>query len=171
MKLKDLFKKKKKIMIVNSYEEAEPNKEFRLKTDTPNIIRFMYNRSDNFSNQLSKSVRVAGTSYTQEIVKKFIEGKNKKVEVEYSPTEKYPQSIKVLGLWEDESGYHKEQIGYVEDNEALIIYKIYENLPIEATLWNIYKPYKDKKSAGIRICIWCPSSDQKFLRKKKGETR
>ena len=153
-------------MIVNSYEEAEPNKKFRLKTDTPNIIRFMYDRSDNFSNQLSRSVRVAGTSYRKEIIKKFVEGKNRKVEVEYSPTKEYPQAIKVFGLWEDKDGFHKEHIGYIEDNEALIIYKIYENLPIEATLWNIYKPYKSKKNFGIRICIWCPINDQKFVRKK-----
>jgi len=158
------FKKKNKIMVVNSYKEAESNKEFRLKTDKPNVIRVFQDRPDKLSRELSRGVKVSGTSYRQEVVEKFIEGKNKKVEIEYSPTEKYPQSIKVLGLWEDETGYHKEQIGYVEDEVALRIYEEFKNLPVGATLWTIYKPYKDK-GTGIRICIWCPSNNQKFVRK------
>ncbi len=166
MKLKDLFKKKKKIMVVNTYKEAERNKEFRLKKDKPNVIRVIQDRPDKLSRELSRGVKVSGTSYRKESVEKFIEGNNKKIELEYSPTEKYPQAIKVLGLWEDETGYHKEQIGYVEDEEALSIYEIFENLPIGATLWTIYKPYKNK-GAGIRICIWCPSNELKFVRKKE----
>jgi len=163
---KRLKKKKDSVRIISSFKEHKPNEEFRLKTDKPNVIRFIQDRPKKLSCELARSVKVSGLSYRSKIVEKFIMGKNRKIELDYEPTEKYPQAIKVLGLWEDQNGNNKEQIGYVEDEVALRIYEEFENMPIGATLWTIYKPYKGKDTS-IRICIWCPSNPQKKFARKK----
>jgi hypothetical protein len=169
------FKRKKDdIRIINDFKEHITNEEFRLKTDKPHVIRVIQDRPgvgiysylENLSYELARSVRVAGLSYRKEAVAKFIEGKNKRVELEYESTEKYPQAIKVIGIWEDENSTNKEQIGYVEDEVAQRIYEEFDKIPIGATLWTIYKPYEDRDT-GIRICIWAPSPGKQKKYKKK----
>lgn len=158
-------KKKDTIRIINSFKEHKKNEEFRLTTDKPNVIRVIQDRPENLSYELARSVKVSGLSYRKKAVGKFIEGKNKKIELEYEAIDEFPHAIKVLGIWGDEDGINKEQIGYVEDEVAKSIYEEFDKIPIGATLWTIYKPYKGRDT-GIRICIWVPSlGKQKKYRK------
>jgi hypothetical protein len=183
---KRFAKQKDDVRVIGSFKEHVTNEEFRLTTDKPNVIRLIQDRPEKMSKELARSVKVSGLSYRMETVNKFIEGKNRKIELEYEPSKEYPQAIKVLGLWEDQNGINKEQIGYVEDDIAKWIHEgnkkqldnieddiakwIHEehgeNVPIGATLWTIYKPYEGKDT-GIRICIWQPSSLKYYYKQNK----
>lgn len=147
-------KKDKNVKLVNDYSEVEENDIFRFKDDNPNTLRFKKERPDNFTrwHERGKSQEVAGTSYRQDVCKKFINGENRDVEVEYAPTEEHPEAIKVLGIWEDEQGQNRKHIGFIPEEIAEKIHNTYDNLPLKANLATIYKP-TGNKNLGIKIFL------------------
>lgn len=143
------------IKIVDDYKEVNEGEVYRFKKDNDNVMRYKRKIPDDYTRWQNIGLtgqKVAGTSYRQENCKNFINGKNKKVKVEYESTEEHPEAIKVIGVWQDEQGINRGQLGYIEKDVAQEIHNNYDNLPIKANLATIYKPTEDK-NLGIRVFL------------------
>ncbi|MFW6027127.1 MAG: hypothetical protein ACOCRX_12400 [Candidatus Woesearchaeota archaeon] len=152
------------IKVVEDYKEVKEDEIYRFKNDKSNLLRFKKTIPDDFTRWNNIGLtgeKIAGTSYRQDACKRFINGKNRDVKVNYSPSEKYPEAIEVLGTWEDNKGQHEEQLGFIESEISQEIYNTYDNLPIKANLATIYKPTKDK-NLGIRIFLLRKKRPLKF---------
>jgi len=146
---------KDRVKVVNNFSDAAPGEVFRLKDDNPNVLRFQPERPEDYTpygKAIGSGEPVAGTSHREETVRAFIEGRNRSLEVEYAPTEKFPEAIKVFGVWDDVKGTHRQHIGYVNAETAKEIHEKYKDLPIATELRTIYKPTQ-KKSPGIRMFL------------------
>jgi len=142
------------VKIIRDYNEINEDDIYRFHDDDSNVLRFKRKKPEGYTrwNEKGKSQKVVGTSHRQEVCKKFINAKKRKVDVEYAPTEEHPSAIEVKGIWQDEEGIHNERIGYIESEISKEIYNTYDNLPIKANLATIYKP-TDDKNLGIRIFL------------------
>jgi len=144
----------KDVKFVRDNSEVEEGDIYRFYDDDFNVIRFKRKTPEGFTrwNERGKSQKVVGTSHRQEVCKKFINAKKRKVDVEYAPTEEHPSAIVVKGIWQDDEKIHNEKIGYIESDISQEIHNTYDNLPIKANLATIYKPTNDK-NLGIRVFL------------------
>lgn len=158
-------KKKEKVKVVDSFKDALPNEVFRLKEDSPNVLRFQPERQKEYTlygQGIGSGEPVKGTSYREETCLKFIKGKNRKLEAEYaSAEEEFPGAIKIMGIWEDKDGEHREHIGYADKEISKEIHEKYDNLPIDAELRTIYLPEKGK-NLGIRMFLLRAKNPKRF---------
>ena len=161
------------VKILDKFAEAQEGDIFRLDRDDSNVVRFRQTRPGGFTpycGGLGSGEAVKGTSHRQPAVLAFIYGKNRRLEVEYAPTEEFPEAIAVFGLWDDATGSHREHVGYVEAYIAKEIHEQYVGLPLAAELLTIFLP-QGEKQAGIRMFLLRATKPARFLKEPTKRAR
>ena len=132
----------------SSYEAGNQN---------PNEIKLSQPAPSGLPKKFDEYVKVMGTSINpaKKHAKAFALGNNQSLVLEKDPLNEYDKNaIRIIGLWVDHSGSHREQIGWVPKEISMEIARMIPGEPIGATVKSIFLP-KDDKNAGFRIDIWC----------------
>lgn len=166
-------KPRERIRVVDRFSDVEEGELFRLRTDSMGTIRFQPPRPEGFTlygKGIGSGEPVMGTSHRPEAVTGFVWGGNRRLEVEYAPSDEFPEAIAVFGLWDDARGSHREHIGYVEAATAKEIHRTYNNLPLATELRTVYLPVGGKQ-AGVRMWLLRAKNPTQYLKEPPKRAR
>jgi len=130
--------------------EARWDVEYRRPDDGANVIRINQRNPKGFNELLFKFVPVAGVSFREKDVVRFIEGTERGLSIRrVFVDELHPQALAVWGLWVEKGTGVSAQLGFVprEVNDAI------GERPVAATLVAMYAAV-DGKGSGLRIDVW-----------------
>lgn len=142
------------------------DKEFRLSSDSENTIRLNQPQPKGCPRKIEEFVSVVGlTKENREIdAKKFILGKERRIELKRQPDNPYDKNaIEVIGHCLVEGEAFSCKLGYIP---AKVAKKIVGHEELKATIKAMYYP-TEERSIGIKIDIWTKRKAVKKVEQKE----
>jgi hypothetical protein len=135
------------------------DREFRLPTDPPYVIRINQRAPKGLQRKFREFVPIAGIAQPdwQHNATAFIAGAGRRVELlreAHNPAD--PNAVAVIGHWEESGTQRSGKLGYLPADVAEVIATNHAETPIGATVVVMYLP-RDGRGAGIRLDLWMPA--------------
>jgi hypothetical protein len=104
---------------------------------------------------LFRTVRVAGISYRARDAARFVNGTERKLELQKEPgNPKDRNAIMVFGIWHERGVPRRAHLGYVPHDKAEEIASRYALNAIAAVPGVFFKPLKFGSTPGVRFAVW-----------------
>jgi hypothetical protein len=129
------------------------NQDYRRPGDPEYVIRLRQPAPKGLRKKALDFVAVAGTSFNEPAVQAFVAGTDRAVLLSREPPPELPGGLTVEGSWNDETGEHRERLGWLTPE---VVDHLPDNTPVGATLQTLHMPHDDG-GAEITIAVWVPA--------------